>query len=193
MILELSNCSKQLKSMVAKWMDPGQTIHQESQTHLQLFVDFTFTNTLSQVKLCVWTWFCLFTINTLYRRKRQHRHHQTLPCIDWKLLRCVIVLNFSAIMKPYSCVLTLNYVVFTRSRVSMEPVGCCWSNTECNKHNLSDRLKFSRSSCLIYADSKTSSISVPISTCLIFRALKLPKVTGLRVLLHRSVSLFTCL
>ena len=130
--------------------------------------------------------------NKHFRGKRQHRH-QTMPCIDWKLLRCVIVLNFSAIMKPYSCVLTLNYVVFTRSRVSMEPVGCCWSNTECNKHNLSDRLKFSRSSSLIYADSKTSSISVPISTCLIFRALKLPKVTGLRVLLHRSVSLFTCL
>ena len=138
--------------------------------------------------MCVWTWVCLFTTNT-WEGKGTH----TLPCIDWKLLRCVIVLNFSAIMKPHSCVLTLNYVVFTRSRVSMEPVGCCWSNTECNKHNLSDRLKFSRSSSLIYADSKTSSISVPISTCLIFRALKLPKVTGLRVLLHRSVSLFTCL
>ena len=37
------------------------------------------------------------------------------------------------------------------------------------------------------------SISEPISTCLLLEALKLPKVTGLRVLLHRSVSLFTCL
>ena len=83
--------------MLAKWMDTGQTIYQESQTYLQLFVDFTFTNTLSQVKLCVCGHEFVSLQQTLYRGKRQHKH-QTMPCIDWKLLRCVIVLNFSAIM-----------------------------------------------------------------------------------------------
>ena len=59
--------------MVAKWMDTGQTIYQESQTDLQLFVDFTFTNTLSQVKLCV----CgheFVSLQQTLEREKEHTH-----------------------------------------------------------------------------------------------------------------------
>ena len=92
-----------------------------------------------------WNYLCVEMIFSLYNKHFEGRMAtQTSDiALHWlELLGCVIVLNFSAIMKLYYCVLTLNYVVFTRSRVSMEPVGCCWRNTECNKHKISEKLKF---------------------------------------------------
>ena len=91
-------------------------------------------------------------------------------------------------MSLYSCVLTMNYVVFTRSRVS-QVLGAAisWSNTVCNKHKISRHNIFSEWVLVWFIASsetcKKYSISEPISCLLssLYSEIAKKKVTGLKV------------
>ena len=95
--------------------------------------------------------------NKHFRGKRQHRH-QTMPCIDWKLLRCVIVLNFSAIMNSWSHILVFWHWIM----LYLQGQELVWSQLDVvratlNATSINSPTSFLWAAVWFMADSKTSA------------------------------------